>query len=55
MTLALQVDKENTKLEYATILESIEQFNTRLTADYDRLDAMKKLLDSSKNRGSDIL
>jgi hypothetical protein len=31
-------------MDYAAILDAIEQFNTRLAADYERLDRIKRSL-----------
>jgi restriction endonuclease S subunit len=41
----LQTDEEQVRVEYATILDSIEQFNARLAANFERLERLKRALE----------
>jgi hypothetical protein len=47
-----QVEDEKTKLEYASILEKFEQFNTSLNTYFDRLEQIKRMLDATKKKNS---
>ncbi len=47
-----QVEDEKTKLEYASILEKFEQFNTSLNTYFDRLEQIKRTLDATKKKNS---
>jgi len=48
-----QAMEGKTKLEYAGMLERLEDFNTKLSADFDRLEQIKKVLDATATKKKD--
>ena len=45
-----QATNESTRMEYTRLLESLEEFNTRLSARYEQLNKFKTTLEDTKRR-----